>query len=534
MNYLLTLLLLTKISGENIKSVTIKESGPEFRYPGPRISVVIDSVSEVDFSDDEGYVAELKDGDLTVKVDGKRGLEIEVPATVEKIELSAIFADLNVDVQVPFTGELLNVTNVKGDIEITGKQVKNLVVLNVFGDIQIEFEPDTSIMPTIQVTSVNGDVLLNLVPGQVTVTSVKGDIEIKRPDNVYADSLYSYNVGSVSGTVDLPTEIENLVNVSKTISKKGMSFVHFEPYFTFLSFNRVDGFLFFPSFDALKDWGRYTLALGYGTASKKFQYFLDVEKFFPVKTAAKLGAGLTLYNYHVYSDFWKVTRGENSWQALFFKDDVPDYYKSQGFDLYLTTRVDNFGAKISYIQRKQESLNLRTNFSFFYKDKNYRDNPAVAEGLNRIVKFELGYRDFARFAGEYYIETPINQRVLRLYADLEGKTEISPVEFYHKLSAGYTDSDTFPYGFTLGGPTTLPGYPTAHFSAKKFILAHEYFIVPTKFVDFIIGVYGGLIDGRFYGDFLGGINIFKGCSVFATKDKVSNQIKYYMRFNTKI
>jgi len=77
MNCLLTLLLLTKISGENIKSVTIKESGPEFRYPGPRISVVIDSVSEVDFSDDEGYVAELKDGDLTVKVDGKRGLEIE-------------------------------------------------------------------------------------------------------------------------------------------------------------------------------------------------------------------------------------------------------------------------------------------------------------------------------------------------------------------------------------------------------------------------------------------------------------------------
>jgi len=533
MNLLLALLLLGKIPAENVKSVTIKESVPEFKSSGHQVSVVIDSVDGVDFSQEEGYSTELKDGELVIKVEGKKSLEIEIPATIEKISLSGIFSDFKVVANVPYSGELLNATNVKGDIEVSGKPIANLVLLNVFGDIYIELEPDPSILPTIQVTSVNGDVELDFIPARVTVSSVRGDITIKKPDTLYSDSLYSYNVSSVSGSVDIPSEIENLVNVSKTTTKKEEVFVHFEPYFPIFSFNRVDGLLFFPSSDAVKDWGRYTVAIGYGTASKKFQYYLDVEKFFPIK-GVNIGTGLSLYNYHTYPDFWKVTRGENTWQALLFKDDIQDFYKSKGFDLYLTTRVKSFGTKISYVQRKQESLNVRTNFSLFYKDKNYRINPAVPEGVNRMVKLELGYSDFARFSGEYYLETPIDKKVLRIQADLEGKTQISPVEFYHKISAGYTDCDSFPYVFTLGGPTTLPGYPTGYFSTKKFVLAHEYLILPTKFIDFIVGVYGGFVDGKFYGDFLGGINIFNGCSVFVTRDKASNQIKYYMRFNTKI
>ncbi|MDI6850699.1 MAG: hypothetical protein QMD82_02010 [bacterium] len=533
MNCLLTILLLGTISAENVKNITIKQTGPAFMQPGPQISVVIDSVDGVDFSEDEGYTAELKDGELTVKIVGDKSMEIEIPSIVEKIELNGIFVDFKVISNVPFTGKGVNVSNVKGDIEVSGKPISNLVVLNVFGDVYMEFEPDTLILPTVQVTSVNGDIIVDFVPGNFTISSVKGDIEIKKPDVLYADSLYSYNVGSVSGSIDLPVEIENLVNVSKSTTQKGETFVHFEPSFSLLSFNRVDGLLISLGSNSVKDWGRYAFTLSYGTASKRFQYYLDVEKFLLSK-GVKIGAGLSLYNYHVHSDFWKVTRGENSWQALLFKDDVPDYYKSEGFDLYLTTRIKDFGTKITYSQKKHASLSNKTNFSIFYKEKDFRENPGAYEGMNRIVKLELGYRDFARISGEYFFETPINERFVRLQADVEGKTEISPLEFYHKLSAGYTENDTFPYGFTIGGPTTLPGYPTGYFSARRFVLAHEYLIVPTNFVDFIIGVYGGLIDGKFYGDFLGGINIFNGCGVFVTRDKVSNQIKYFMRFNKRI
>ena len=83
--------------------------------------------------------------------------------------------------------------------------------------------------------------------------------------------------------------------------------------------------------------------------------------------------------------------------ALFFKNDFRDYYYSKGFNITLEGEVTPvLGLSLGYINHTDNSATTNTNFSFFNKNKSYRENPPVFEGKINALKagFTLDFRDY--------------------------------------------------------------------------------------------------------------------------------------------
>lgn len=531
-------LLISGIKTEGLRKISIVEAGKGIGSKGIPFGIVVDTVKEITLDEKEGFEVKLTEDELTITAVKRERVNLVIPADVDTIKVTTISGDVEVSFNVPFSGDQFSITTVGGDVDLTGDIPSNLELSTVSGDVLIRLNPQGAGSPEMSLATVSGDVIVkSLFPGKISIKTVSGDVVVESTDSVFEDSLYSWEVSTITGDVEVPSSIERLVNISKGVGKgkkeEEKERAHLAPYpVPFLSFNRVNGLLIFPTIKNESEQGRYVLSGGYGTASNKFYYLVDLEKYIPVGTA-RFGVGFSAFYRTVSGDPWKCGLGENSWQALFMKEDLLDFYRAKGFDAYTGFQIGDFSMRVSYVQEKRFSEKVNTNYSVFSKRKDFRDNPSLAEGLNRLIRLQVAYA-VASVNAEYYIDNPTNEEVIRIYGDLEKKTSFKYFELFHKVNLGYSTGNAFPYNFTLGGPTTLPGYETGSIATQKFATIQELVIFPTKFVDFVVGAYGGYANDKLYGDLMAGVNIFRGLGVYVTRDKAQNEIKYYMRFNTRI
>ncbi len=198
----------------------------------------------------------------------------------------------------------------------------------------------------------------------------------------------------------------------------------------FYHFDKVDGHsigtrLYFENM--FKNRSNSLLRTSYGFANKRLKYSLYTE--------------YLLGDYRTYSlalnvfDRTSILFGEQNnfvdfgatWLALLFKYEFRDFYYSNGFNLKFDGEVfPVLGLNLQFQNRTDKNAAVNSNFSFFKKDKKYRNNPIINEvKLNTITAgFSLDFRD--------YIEDGLFRRRIsanKSYILINGDVTVSSKDF---------------------------------------------------------------------------------------------------------
>lgn len=174
-------------------------------------------------------------------------------------------------------------------------------------------------------------------------------------------------------------------------------------------YNRVEGpFLDFtlnylpPSVPNFK----LTGSAGWGfknQSDKRFRYSVGVRKDLLQDNRLRLGADV--FKRVESQDDWFIDTPENSFMALFFREDYKDYYGVQGFKVFLEHRFEQqlfntHTLRLEVSRRTYDALRKNTNWSIFGGDRDFAQNPTVpgsviVEGDEISIKLigELDWRD---------------------------------------------------------------------------------------------------------------------------------------------
>ncbi len=116
-------------------------------------------------------------------------------------------------------------------------------------------------------------------------------------------------------------------------------------------------------------------SVSYGSEDQ-MRYRLGLQRSF-IK-ASPLTIGAYYYDQVASLDDWYIGNWENSLAALLFKADLKDFYGQQGWQFFVDQKLwQQHTIRIELNQRQFESLARRTNWSLFYRDREFRDNPGV-------------------------------------------------------------------------------------------------------------------------------------------------------------
>lgn len=159
----------------------------------------------------------------------------------------------------------------------------------------------------------------------------------------------------------------------------------------FYHFNRVEGSYLGVGLTSstLLDRMSLTAVGGYGFSDRMWKYDFGAGYALPFADGVAVGGSVfrRLANREeedIYSRF-EVTIG-----ALLYRDDYRDYYLSKGWNIFAKWRLDaSWKAGIRYDDEEQTSVRKNTNYSIISQDYNYRDNPAIDDGIMRSVGFSL-------------------------------------------------------------------------------------------------------------------------------------------------
>lgn len=116
--------------------------------------------------------------------------------------------------------------------------------------------------------------------------------------------------------------------------------------------------------------------LGYSFGQEEWQYVLGLEKFFGRKEHLIIGG-----EYHsatTTDDYWRVGLNETSFTSFLGGYDFLDYYKQQGFGVYLLIRTKRlFEGGVAYNDDRYSSQQRETDWALFGAGERFRSNPPV-------------------------------------------------------------------------------------------------------------------------------------------------------------
>ncbi len=214
------------------------------------------------------------------------------------------------------------------------------------------------------------------------------------------------------------------------------------PNLPMIHFNRVNG-LFLGVKRERMQWHSYSEFLnipgisphgfiGYGTASRKWEYAFGLEKLIGEREYLMVGA--EFHNATATDDYWRVGLIESSFTSLFASYDFPDYYRMEGFGAYTALRSRRyFEAAFSYNIDDFSSLDRQTRFSFFGPASTYRPNPAIdpLQSEARIQRMSIG----ASFNPKKLIVSPNFTFAASGVAELANNSNFNNDFFYNKYKA---------------------------------------------------------------------------------------------------
>jgi hypothetical protein len=226
--------------------------------------------------------------------------------------------------------------------------------------------------------------------------------------------------------------------------------------------------------------GRIEYALG----RKRTTYGAQLEQ--PLLARARLGVGVSVSRRTDHSDLQQVDDVENSLALLFARQDYRDYFEREGCGAYVALRVPDVSIVSVHVRNDTyRSLALRPDTrSWFARDRELRDNPAVTEGEAHAVLLRLERqprRAWRAHAGLYHwIEVERAGAGLggdfaytRGLADLRSVLRLTPgTTLVLRAAGGTTTAGTLPpqKQFTLGGVDGLRAHAFGRFRGDQLLL----------------------------------------------------------------
>lgn len=272
------------------------------------------------------------------------------------------------------------------------------------------------------------------------------------------------------------------------------------PNLPMIHFNRVNG-LFLGIRSERMQWHRFGSFLdipqiqphgfiGYGTASKEWEYAIGLEKKIGVNRRFMVGA--EYYDATATEDYRRVGLTETSLTAFFAGYDFLDYYNQEGFGVYSVIRSERWiEAAFSYNESTFNTLEQNTDYTMFGKSSVYRPNIAIDRNADEI---ELGIYSFSlslnprdilisnKFAVSSTVVAELadngtsdeNYRFNKYRGDLKLFYNFEPGSVLRwKISGGQISGDVPDFKrFYLGGIGTLRGSPYKFFSGDEMVASN--------------------------------------------------------------
>jgi hypothetical protein len=268
-----------------------------------------------------------------------------------------------------------------------------------------------------------------------------------------------------------------------------------------IHFNRVNG-LFLGLRKERMQWHRYGGNflqiqqihphgfIGYGTASKQWDYALGIEKLFGERK--RLMAGVEYHRAAATEDFRRTGLIENSLTSFFAAYDFMDYYQMEGFGVYGVARTGKWlEAAFSYNRDTFSSLEQNTLYTMFGRSSVYRPNPPIDQFSDEIDLDRYGVSvsfnprnvlvaDRFTFSATVAAELADNSssdedyRYNKYWSELKFFYNFEPgsVLKWRVNAGGITGNAPDFKEFYLGGIGTLRGSPYKYFQGNQMLASN--------------------------------------------------------------
>ena len=274
----------------------------------------------------------------------------------------------------------------------------------------------------------------------------------------------------------------------KAHKEKTISFLGLEEkslnYYPTIHYNRVEGLYlgmgmkygpsFLPAITLLGEGG-------YGISNEEWRYRAGILKDFFEFNKLKICA--EAFYLTASLDDWYIGSSENSFAALFLKEDFMNYFGKQGFKVFVNQiLLDNqVQLRIEASNYDYFAMTRCTNWAIFGKNKNFKQNPAVFEGNETSLKLIASYdgRDNPLFPisgwtiDAIYEHTTGDSTTNGLFLTLKYFQSIYSLQrFRTKVMFGSrVGSMAEQHTMDLGGLGTLPGFKDKEFqNGNRFLL----------------------------------------------------------------
>jgi len=264
--------------------------------------------------------------------------------------------------------------------------------------------------------------------------------------------------------------------------KKGLGFSASYSILNAIHYNRTEGLFLGGGIALTNDYfpGATLFTMGgYGLESNKWRYCAMLEYAFDLFRYKTLS--FSYFDETRSNDMETVGDMENNLAALFFHKDYRDYYRIRGFEGKLEySYKEKFRTTISAGRREYFSMDNMTNWSIFNKDKTFRTNPPLNEGIEALasIKFyfnnreniyvEANYWEFeAAFEREFndYTFTGLHAGLKRTQLGFGSQTLIASATGSIRIGTAAEQ-----YLFDLGGIGTLRGYGFKEYSGNTRLM----------------------------------------------------------------
>lgn len=370
-----------------------------------------------------------------------------------------------------------DVVTLRGTVHVQGEVDGDVVA--VFGNVEL----DSTAYVDGDVVSVGGKIYRSkgaYVDGDLVQTSITG-VKVDDGDQHVSVGLSGISVGPKKG--------DEWDQKRERTKRRRWGYDIDDDNFMF-RYNRVEG-LFLGlrlGHDGWKNnrnaWFDLYGHAGYGFSRKRGCYQIGLERSFFGKYGPILG--VEAHDIVDTQDEWIIPTFENSLAAFFLREDFQDYYRREGYSVYLYHDISEYLAFTGEFRKDNHyDLERKTNWSIFGGDKKFRENPLIdeIEFKSLIAKLTLDTRNSYKypdqgwlinltgeFAGEDFNDNGVDFD--RFIVDIRRYQPITYGEnLDFRLRAGASRGILPTHlKFDLGGLSTIRGYKFKEFENHNRML----------------------------------------------------------------
>ncbi len=201
-------------------------------------------------------------------------------------------------------------------------------------------------------------------------------------------------------------------------------------------------------------------------------------------------------------DEWIISDEDNSFSALFSKDDYFDYFEkkggSVGLEYHYSQNDIRFFLSSAYHKNNYSSLNRTSDWALFGKNE-FRENPTVAEGLIPSVTFNAGFsttgsNNIQATGWNFHISYEKggigNEKLYSFERTIFDVRRYQSLSKYDKLNFriryGILNGDQIQQRkLFLGGYNSLPAYSYKEFDGNRMLLINSEYYIKGSLIDML-------------------------------------------------